>query len=502
MELLEQCKEWNNNEEYQKVVDALEILPENARTPEMDSELAKAYNNLGEPGDFKPFRQALGLLLPHEEYFRGNHRFYFRVAYSYFYLEEHGLALHYFKQALDARPGDEDTIDMMNECVNWLTDGVVAVSMSQKLDFVWENIQKEIRKYNKNSKIFHVMVADITAKYIGDAFPKIKINIFHDSKTLEFEAGDDKSNVFMLEYIKDTIPENIKELINIRVGISAKEDIKDIVVYEDDEYDISELRFFVSDDRQIVIYADEFDIPLEVIEQLFIDIFGEIDLMANDFEFDIADEDDFDAPTEDTCDIVLDYEEKEDFLKECVDYRGLKERAKSKGFRLGISAKEYLKMYSGYRLQSVGDDIREDIYTGTTCLPSLISEYISSGPFDKMPIMDKLYRNGVVAGFFCFSLEESDQENALFEYEFEVMNIRNQLIEYILNELDKIGKTGNIAFLEGATGKICGYLDFLIFGNFMDIMSSAYDFFEKKNIKLAGYKTFRKISKLVTFREE
>ena len=260
MELLEQCKEWNNNEEYQKVVDALEILPENARTPEMDSELAKAYNNLGEPGDFKPFRQALGLLLPHEEYFRGNHRFYFRVAYSYFYLEEHGLALHYFKQALDARPGDEDTIDMMNECVNWLTDGVVAVSMSQKLDFVWENIQKEIRKYNKNSKIFHVMVADITAKYIEDAFPKIKINIFHESRTLEFEAGDDKSNVFMLEYIKDTIPENIKELIDIRVGISAKEDIKDIVVYEDDEYDISELRFFVSDDRQIVIYADEFDI--------------------------------------------------------------------------------------------------------------------------------------------------------------------------------------------------------------------------------------------------
>ena len=39
MELLEQCKEWNDNEEYKKVVDALEILPENARTPEMDSEV-------------------------------------------------------------------------------------------------------------------------------------------------------------------------------------------------------------------------------------------------------------------------------------------------------------------------------------------------------------------------------------------------------------------------------------------------------------------------------
>ena len=153
MELLEQCKEWNDNEEYKKVVDALEILPENARTPEMDSELARAYNNLGEPGDYKMFGQALRLLLPYEEYFRGNHRYYFRVAYSYFYLDEHGLALHYFKQALDARPGDEDTIDMMNECVNRLADGVVEVSMSQKLDFFWEDTQEEIRKYDKNSKI-------------------------------------------------------------------------------------------------------------------------------------------------------------------------------------------------------------------------------------------------------------------------------------------------------------------------------------------------------------
>lgn len=503
MELLEQCKEWNNNEEYQKVVDALEILPENARTPEMDSELAKAYNNLGEPGDFKPFRQALGLLLPHEEYFRGNHRFYFRVAYSYFYLEEHGLALHYFKQALDARPGDEDTIDMMNECVNWLTDGVVAVSMSQKLDFVWENIQKEIRKYNKNSKIFHVMVADITAKYIGDAFPKIKINIFHDSKTLEFEAGDDKSNVFMLEYIKDTIPENIKELINIRVGISAKEDIKDIVVYEDDEYDISELRFFVSDDRQIVIYADEFDMPLEVFEKLFIDIFGEIDLMANDFEFDFADKEDFDSPNDETCSIVLKFKNREEFLKECVDYRGLRACAESKGARLGINAKDYLKMYSGYQLPSiVEDEIREDIYTGTTCLPSLVSEYMSSNLFDKMPIMDELYRNGVAAGFFCFSIDQKKYSDDMLEYEFEIMNLRNQLIEYIMKRLKEKNREHDIAFLEGATGKKYGYLDFLIFGSFMLIMNTACDFFEKNKIPFAGYKTFRKISKIITFVED
>ena len=60
----------------------------------MDSELARAYNNLGEPGEYKLFAQALELLKPHEEYFRGNHKYYFRLAYSYYYLDEDGLALH------------------------------------------------------------------------------------------------------------------------------------------------------------------------------------------------------------------------------------------------------------------------------------------------------------------------------------------------------------------------------------------------------------------------
>ena len=128
--------------------------------------------------------------------------------------------------------------------------------------------------------------------------------------------------------------------------------------------------------------------PLEVFEKLFIDIFGEIDLMANDFEFDFADKEDFDSPNDETCSIVLKFKNREDFLKECVDYRGLRACTESKGARLGINAKDYLKMYSGYQLPSiVEDEIREDIYTGTTCLPSLVSEYMSSNLFDKMPIM-------------------------------------------------------------------------------------------------------------------
>lgn len=40
MKLLEQCQKWNEEDEFQKIIDTLEAIPAGERTPEMDSELA------------------------------------------------------------------------------------------------------------------------------------------------------------------------------------------------------------------------------------------------------------------------------------------------------------------------------------------------------------------------------------------------------------------------------------------------------------------------------
>lgn len=42
MPLLEQCRFWFEQHEVQNVIDALEAVPDEGRTPELDSELAKA----------------------------------------------------------------------------------------------------------------------------------------------------------------------------------------------------------------------------------------------------------------------------------------------------------------------------------------------------------------------------------------------------------------------------------------------------------------------------
>ena len=119
MDILQQCQRWHENDEYQKIIDALEAIPAEERTPEMDSELARAYNNLADPnkpGGKDMLKKAIALLKPHEEYFEGDHYWNFRMGYSYYYLDQEGRALRYFEKALEARPDDADTKELIDSC--------------------------------------------------------------------------------------------------------------------------------------------------------------------------------------------------------------------------------------------------------------------------------------------------------------------------------------------------------------------------------------------------
>ena len=100
----------------------LEAIPAQERTPEMDSELARAYNNLADhskPEGRKLLKKAIALLEPHEEYFAGDHYWNYRIGYSYFYLDQEGRALRYFEKALEALPDDEDT----KQFIEWCREG-------------------------------------------------------------------------------------------------------------------------------------------------------------------------------------------------------------------------------------------------------------------------------------------------------------------------------------------------------------------------------------------
>ena len=118
MDILKQCQKLNEKgESQQKIIDALEAIPAEERTPEMDSELARAYNNWGAiRSDREALKKAIALLEPHEEYFEGDYYWNFRMGYSYYHLNQEGRSLRYFEKALEARPDDEDTKEFIDRC--------------------------------------------------------------------------------------------------------------------------------------------------------------------------------------------------------------------------------------------------------------------------------------------------------------------------------------------------------------------------------------------------
>ena len=87
MDILKQCQKWHEESKQHKIIDALEAIPAEERTPEMDSELARAYNNLAVPEDRELYQKALSLLKPHADYFAEDYRWNFRMGYSYYYLD-------------------------------------------------------------------------------------------------------------------------------------------------------------------------------------------------------------------------------------------------------------------------------------------------------------------------------------------------------------------------------------------------------------------------------
>ncbi|HIR40289.1 MAG TPA: hypothetical protein IAB36_00460, partial [Candidatus Egerieicola pullicola] len=57
--LLAQCQQWLEEDQPQKIIDAIQAVPANQRTPELDSELARALNTLADPDEKELFQQAV-----------------------------------------------------------------------------------------------------------------------------------------------------------------------------------------------------------------------------------------------------------------------------------------------------------------------------------------------------------------------------------------------------------------------------------------------------------
>lgn len=203
MDILKQCQKWHEEDKHQKIVDALEAIPTEERTPEMDMELARAYNNLAdssEPEGRKQLHRALELMQCHEEELGDTYSWNFRMGYAYYYLDQEGRALRYFEKALEQHPGDDPKLNTrqdIEDLIDWCTKGISLPQFSEcfreRTENWWETfaeMEAELRQMMDEDKD-HTRGAELVAQM------EDTLNLVFDEISFELGFNGEKHELIL-----------------------------------------------------------------------------------------------------------------------------------------------------------------------------------------------------------------------------------------------------------------------------------------------------------------
>ena len=490
MDILEQCQKWNENNEHHKIIEALEGIEE--RTPEMDSQLARAYNNEADhrtPEGRAMLKKAIALLKPHEEYFEGDYYWNFRMGYSYYYLDQEGRALRYFEKALEARPDDEDTMQLIDGCKKGISLPQFSECFRERTEDWWETfaeMEAELRQMMDEDKD-RTRGAELVAQMQGTlnlVFDEISFEMgFNGEKhELILTPEGDKVKLFELVYFQKHAPKEVLEHWNILVG---RQPVQNIGLRTNDGWEISgdDVQIWLEEQGEnsfaISAYCEKLLPKLQeeegrvwwMLTTLTDQVLGEIPHMRYIDSFDVLEE-----PKA----------EPSILLSQLPDH--LKER----GLELSTDPEAYLESYLGYEMKPNEDpdaDWRLDVMVGSTnCVP-LINGYLNADN----DFMDQLHADGTVAGFFCYPLDTLREEEG------------SQKIFDFRDELEKVFTTDEgsevLTLTGGATGIYCGYVDFIAW-DIREALNMAKEFFEGTDIPWAIFHSFRREAGSVPLKQQ
>ena len=479
MELLEQCQQWFEQDEAQKVIDTLEAIPTGERTPELDSELAKAYIAVAHIGEREPFEKALELLAPHEEYFAEDHCWNYRIASAYYYLDEEGPALRYFEKALEARPGDNDTQEYIDDCRHRLSLPRFEKNFRERTQQAWaafSQIEAELRQiidtdetHQRGDELIE-KCGNALRSALGDTAFELGFN--GEKHELILSPEGLRSRLFPLVYFQKQAPESVLEHWNIWVGRQPCEGFElragEIEVRAEDvqmwaeETENHQVSLVLYCEKLTPLLKEDADKVWWALSMLVDQTIGEVSAIAFVAGFDVC------AQPKD---------EPAKLLSE------LPELLQSMGLSLWRDGSDYLEnSYLAYELEPVEDpeaDWRLDVYTGSCRLPVLINDYLTA----RADTVDEYHRDGIAAGFLCYPVDGFAGEDRAEQ----ILQFRDDLRDAIL---EKAGAEA-VTFLGGATGLYYGYLDFLAW-DLPAVLDSARDFFEDSQIDQGGFHTFRR----------
>ena len=489
MDILKQCQKWHENDEHHKIIDTLDAIPSEEHTPEIDMELARAYNNLADPNEpegRKLLHRALELMKSHEEELGETYSWNFRMGYAYYYLDQEGRALRYFEKALELHPGDDPKLNTrqdIEDLIDWCRKGISLPQFSEcfraRTENWWETfaeMEAELRQMMDNDKD-HTRGAELVAQMeetLNLIFDEISFEMGFNGEKYELilTPEGDKVKLFELVYFQKHAPKEVLEHWKILVG---RQPLQNIGLRTEDGWKISgdDVQIWLEEQGEnsfaISAYCEKLLPMLREAEgrawwmltTLTDQVLGEISHMWYIDDFNVLEE-----PKAEPSFLLS---QLPDMLKE-------------KGATLSTDPNAYLESYLGYEMKPNEDpeaDWRLDVMAGSTnCVP-LINGYLNVDN----DFMDNLHADGAVAGFFCYPLDtlrEKEGTEKIFDFR---------------DKLEEVFTTGDgpevLTLTGGATGLFCGYVDFIAW-DIRAVLQKAKKFFEDSDIPWASFHTFRR----------
>ena len=499
MDILKQCQKWHEEDKHLKIVDALEAIPAEERTPEIDMELARAYNNLADPSEpegRKLLHQALELMQSHEEELGDTYSWNFRMGYAYYYLDQEGRALRHFEKALELHPGDDPKLNTrqdMEELIDSCKKGISLPQFSEcfreRTEDWWETfaeMEAELRQMMDEDKD-HTRGAELVAQMqetLNLVFDEISFEMGFNGEKYELilTPEGDKVKLFELVYFQKHASKEVLEHWNILVG---RQPLPNIGLRTEDGWNISgdDVQIWLEEQGEnsfaISVYCEKLLPMLREAEgrawwmltTLTDQVLGEIPHMRYIGSFDVLEEP----------------KAEPSFL-----LSQLPDKLREQGLELSTDPEAYLDSYLGYKMEPKQDpdaDWRLDVMAGSTCCVPLINGYLNADN----DFMDDLHADGAVAGFFCYPLDTLREE----EGSQKIFDFRDKLEEvFTTDEGSEV-----LTLTGGATGLYCGYVDFIAW-DIREALNMAKEFFEGTDIPWAIFHTFRREAGSVPLKQQ
>lgn len=475
---LDQLQQWNEEDNFQAIIDAIEALPEEKLTPGLISDLARAYNNLARPEDRHLFHRAIGLLRSVENECKEEHNWNFRMAYAHYYLDQEGPALHYFEQALKARPGDQDTLEFMEDCRRRLTLPVGLKPFRQRVLEGWasfwqgEEALRELLDQKDRSAVGGELLAKCS-QLLAPVFENVAFELGCKGEKYELilTPEGNRARLFKLAYFQRRAPKALLEQWNILVGRSRSggfglrmygQDVSaaDAQVWVE-QLENQQAGLSIYCEKLLPLLREDEDRAYSLMAILLDQAIGELPAMRYVDYMDLLD-----APGEGDS-IKLD--QLAGYIQEKID---------PEGWAKASDPETACQRYTAYQMEpSRAEDqyLREDVFVGVTTCPPLINAYYRG----EEALMDDFHQDGAVPGFLYYPLEGIDKKD--------VLDLRDALEHAILEQAG----ADCVTFTGGATGVQYGYLDFIAW-DLKAVLDAAVAALAKLPVKEAAFHTFRR----------